>query len=83
MYKRQFYSIYRFLEANIRSFEPVFKENFKLAVDEPAMRIEDRPVHRTIKKWYRDNIHRDTTINGIRQIEYPDHIEVIYDGGSG
>jgi len=82
-YCHAFYSIYQFLEENIRSFEPVFKENFNLALDAPIMRVEDKPVHRTIKKWYRNNIHRDTTINGIRQIEYPDRIEVIYNGKSG
>lgn len=75
-----YYRAYEYLEATIRNFEPVFKERFELATDKPLV-LKDVHVHRTIKKRYNDNIHKVTTVNGITQKEYPDYIEIIYNGG--
>jgi uncharacterized protein len=79
-YCRAFYSIYEYLEETIRGFESVFAERFDLAIDEDEFIIEDKPVHRSIQKIVPDNTFKQTTINGIRQIEYPDHVEVMYHG---
>lgn len=75
-----FYRAYEYLESTIRSFEPVFKERFELATNKEFV-LKDEPVHRIIKKRYNDNIHKVTTVNGIMQKEYPDRIEIIYNGG--
>lgn len=75
---KAFYKLYEFLEENIRSFEPVFNERFTLATDKNPVIIEDKPVHRIIKKKFNDDTYKETFINGIKQIEYPDHIEIIY-----
>jgi len=78
-----YYRAYEFLEETIRNFEPIFQERFELATDKSQTPIlKDEPVHRIIKKRHNDGIYKETTINGITQKEYPDHIEITYKGGA-
>jgi uncharacterized protein len=78
-----FHKIYDYLESAIRNFEPIFNDRFELATNRSnfPIIIEDKPVHRIIKKIIPSNANnKKTTINGITQVEHENIIEIKYNG---